>query len=116
MQMKLDTQRENQLREAEELLQPLSLEEASLISGGRIEGTWNRGTNSVFIRLKNKNVTADWIGNNRPDGKGTLLSTKPFVINVLFPDDGRYIGTLINQRQIQWSRIGKLRTNVVWNR
>jgi len=45
-----------------------------------------------------------------------IISQNPDVILVNFPDDRTYIGTLINDNQIQWCGLGSLGTNNVWNR
>lgn len=52
----------------------------------------------------------------RPDGHGIVLSENPYVILVKFPDDRDYVGTLINNNQIQWCGLGGLTANNVWNR
>lgn len=77
-----------------------------------IEGKWN-GEN--VITVKNKKKVTVTMG-TRPNGTGEVLSENPVVININFPDDRTYIGTLINENQIQWCGLGALRTDNVWTR
>ncbi|GEM_PF-4997036 len=76
-----------------------------------IAGKWGA---SVITVNANKQVSVTM--GSRPNGEGTIISQNPDVILVNFPDDRTYIGTLINDNQIQWCGLGSLGTNNVWNR
>jgi hypothetical protein len=76
-----------------------------------IAGKWGNSEISVD---KEKQVKISM--GSRPNGNGVVLCEKPDVILVDFPDDRMYVGTLIKNEQIQWSALGTLQTNNVWNR
>lgn len=76
-----------------------------------IQGKWDKSEITIN-ESKQVTVTID----SRPNGNGTVLCENPDVILVSFPDDNIYIGTLINEKQIQWSGLGELGINNVWNR
>ena len=77
----------------------------------KIEGKWGE---SVITVNAGKQVTITM--GSRPNGNGIVLFSEPDVISVNFPDDRTYIGTLINDKQIQWCGLGDLRIDNVWNR
>jgi len=77
----------------------------------KIVGKWAASEITVDVE---KQVTVTM--GSRPNGKGIVLCENPDVILVNFPDDRMYVGTMINDKQIQWSGVGELRDNNVWNR
>ena len=88
-----------------------------------IVGNWNTvNNNPAVITQDGKNVSVTINGPKTRTAKGVLLSSNPgtssnpVVVNVNFTDDARYIVVMINNHQIQWCRIGSLRTDNVWNK
>lgn len=75
-----------------------------------IAGKWGESV----ITVKDKQVTITM--GSRPNGNGIYISENPEVVYINFPDDRAYIGTLINEHQIQWCGIGSFKDNNVWNR
>ncbi|NET64020.1 MAG: hypothetical protein F6K63_06220 [Moorea sp. SIO1G6] len=79
-----------------------------------IAGTWGQSEGQSEITVEDMQVTITM--GTRPNGRGVVICSDPDVIRVNFPDDRVYIGTLINQNQIQWAGIGTLNANNVWTR
>ena len=76
-----------------------------------IQGKW--GDSEITINQE-KQVTVTM--GARPNGTGVQLCANPDVILVNFPDDKMYVGTLVNEKELQWCRLGQLWTNNVWKR
>ena len=75
-----------------------------------VAGNWGESV----ITVEDMQVTITM--GSRPNGRGVVICSDPYVMRVNFPDDRVYIGALINQNQIRWAGVGTLRANNVWNR
>ena len=86
----------------------------------KIDGKWNSSQEaksvsvSVISSTASKRVSITM--ENRPDGLGSVTSNSPGVVLIDFQDDATYVGTLINDNEIQWSRLGELRPKNIWRR
>lgn len=82
------------------------------MSGKSMNGKWAGGS-EISVNGQNVFITMG----SRPSATGLMLANDPQVVKVQFPGDSRtYVGTLINDDQIQWCSTGDLWNDNVWGR
>jgi hypothetical protein len=79
-----------------------------------IKGVWSyKGTGIPVSYNKNRNViTVNMSGFRRPTAKGRMLSATQIEVN--FPDDGTFIGTLDGQGKISWNNGTEWRATIFY--
>ena len=74
---------------------------ARVVDCSPINGTWFYGGKGIPVSLRDDRVTVNMSAFRRPTATGRMLS--PTQLQVTFPDDGTFVGTLDGQGKISWN-------------